>query len=231
MDFKTVLTHCDHTLLTPTATWGEIRQACDDALKFNCASVCIPPAYVAQAAEHVCDSIKICTVIGFPNGYETTRVKVFEAEDAVRNGADELDIVIHQGWVKDKRWEQLRSEIRSLKSASGGRILKVIVETCLLTEEEKKRLCEVVTLGGADYLKTSTGFSVAGAALEDVALFRQLLTTVKIKASGGIRTLEQAQAFLEAGADRLGASALVRLAKRAEVDSIHRMAAARLENR
>jgi len=221
MDVKQILSQCDHTLLGQTATWGEIRQTCDDALKFGCATVCIPPAYVRPAAEHLCDSIRICTVIGFPNGYETTRVKAFEAEEAVRCGADEIDMVLHLGWVKDKCWDQIYNEIRTVKAACAGRVLKVIVETCLLTEEEKRKLCEIVTLTGANFIKTSTGFSTGGAAVEDVILFRKHLGPgVKIKASGGIRTLASAQALLEAGADRLGASALVGLLKEQQKGSL-----------
>jgi len=221
MDVKQILSHCDHTLLGQTATWGEIRQTCDDALKFGCATVCIPPAYVRSAAEHVCDAIRICTVIGFPNGYETTRVKVFETEEAVRCGADEIDMVLHLGWIKDKRWDQIQSEIRTVKASCAGRVLKVIVEACLLTEEEKRKLCEVVTLSGANFIKTSTGFSTGGAAVEDVGLFQKYLGPgVKIKASGGIRTLEKAQALLDAGADRLGASALVGLVKEQQKRSV-----------
>jgi deoxyribose-phosphate aldolase len=214
MDLKQILACCDHTLLRQDATWEEIRQACDDALRFGCAAVCIPPAYVRQAAEHVGNDLKICTVVGFPNGYATTEVKVFETEDAIRCGADEIDMVINIGWVKDGRWDEVLSEIRAVKTSCQGRILKVIVEACLLTEEEKIKLCEIITASGADYIKTSTGFSTGGATRADVELFRAHIgPDVKIKAAGGIRTAEDAEDFLRLGASRLGTSALVGLAK------------------
>ena len=214
MDVKEILAHCDHTLLKPEATWEQIRTVCDDGLKYGCASVCIPAAYVRQAAAHVGNSLKICTVIGFPNGYSTTEAKVFEAEDAIRGGADEIDMVVNLGWVKDARWEDILNEIRSVKASCQGRILKVIVEACLLTEAEKIKLCELVTEGGADYIKTSTGFSTGGATREDVALFRAHIgPDVRIKAAGGIRTLADAEDFLRLGADRLGTSAIVGLVK------------------
>ena len=214
MDVKEILAHCDHTLLKPEATWGQIRTVCDDGIKYGCASVCIPAAYVKQAAEHVGNEIKICTVIGFPNGYSTTAVKVFETEDAIRNGADEIDMVINLGWVKDGRWSDLLEEIRAIKLSCQGRILKVIVEACLLTQEEKLKLCQIVSEAGADYIKTSTGFSTGGATREDVALFRAHVgPDVKVKAAGGIRTLQDAEDFLRAGAERLGTSALVTLVK------------------
>ncbi|MEQ2457226.1 deoxyribose-phosphate aldolase [Flavonifractor hominis] len=214
MDVKEILAHCDHTLLKPEATWGQIRTVCDDGIKYGCASVCIPAAYVKQAAEHVGNEIKICTVIGFPNGYSTTAVKVFETEDAIRNGADEIDMVINLGWVKDGRWSDLLEEIRAIKLSCQGRILKVIVEACLLTQEEKLKLCQIVSEAGADYIKTSTGFSTGGATREDVALFRAHVgPDVKVKAAGGIRTLQDAEDFLRAGAERLGTSAIVTLVK------------------
>ena len=214
MDVKEILAHCDHTLLKPEATWEQIRTVCDDGLKYGCASVCIPAAYVRQAAAHVGNSLKLCTVIGFPNGYSTTEAKVFEAEDAIRGGADEIDMVVNLGWVKDARWEDILNEIRSVKASCQGRILKVIVEACLLTEAEKIKLCELVTEGGADYIKTSTGFSSGGATREDVALFRAHVgPDVRIKAAGGIRTLADAEDFLRLGADRLGTSAIVGLVK------------------
>ena len=214
MQINEILSHCDHTLLKPEATWEQIRQVCDDGLKYGCASVCIPAAYVRRAAEHVGNRLKICTVIGFPNGYSTTQVKVFETEDAIRNGADEIDMVINLGWVKDALWPQILEELRAVKASCQGRILKVIVETCLLTEEEKIKLCQLVTEAGADYIKTSTGFSTGGATLADVALFKEHIgVNVKIKAAGGIRTLEDAQAFLDQGADRLGTSAIVKLVR------------------
>ena len=210
MDVKDILARCDHTLLKQEATWAQIKEVCDDGLKFGCASVCIPAGYVRQCADYVGDRIKICTVIGFPNGYSTTEVKVFETEDAIRNGADEIDMVINIGWAKDGRWDELLEEIKAIKASCGGRILKVIVEACLLTEAEKIKLCELVTASGAEYIKTSTGFSTGGATREDVALLRENLPKqVKLKASGGIRTLADGEAYLALGADRLGASALV----------------------
>ncbi len=214
MDSKDILSRCDHTLLKQDATWEQIKNICDEGKAFNCASVCIPPAYVKRAAEYVGNDLKICTVIGFPNGYSTTEVKVFETEDAVRNGADEIDMVINLGWVKDCRWDDLLEEMKSVKASCAGRILKVIVETCLLTQEEKIKLCELVTAAGADYIKTSTGFSTGGATVEDVALLKAHVGPgVRVKASGGVRSLEAAQAMIEAGADRIGASALVKQAK------------------
>ena len=212
MDTEKILAHCDHTLLKQESTWEQIREVCDDGLKYRCASVCIPASYVRRAAEHVGNALKICTVIGFPNGYSTTAVKVFETEDAIRNGADEIDMVINIGWVKDRRWDDLLAEIRAVKNSCKGRILKVIVEACLLTEEEKIQMCELVTESGADFIKTSTGFAQGGATVEDVKLFREHISPdMRIKAAGGIRTFEQAQAMLDAGADRIGASSLVAL--------------------
>ena len=215
LSMKELLSRCDHTLLRQDATWAEIRQVCDEGRQFGCASVCIPPAYVRQAAEYVGNSIKICTVIGFPNGYSTTPVKVFETEDAIRAGADEIDMVINIGWAKDGRWDDLLDEIKAVKASCQGRILKVIVEACMLTEEEKVQLCQIVTEAGAEYIKTSTGFGDGGATLEDVALFKAHIgPSVKIKAAGGIRTVEKAEAMIEVGADRIGTSALVQVAKR-----------------
>ncbi len=214
MDTKEILRHCDHTLLKQEATWAQIQQICDEGKAYECASVCIPASYVKQAADYVGNDLKICTVIGFPNGYSTTEVKVFETEDAVRNGADEIDMVINLGWVKDQRWNDVLEEMKSIKASCNGRILKVIVEACLLTEAEKIKLCELVTEAGADYIKTSTGFSTGGATVEDVALFKAHIGPgVKIKAAGGIRTFEAAQAMMDAGAERIGASALVKLAR------------------
>ncbi len=214
MDTKNILAHCDHTLLKQESTWAQIKQICDDGLKYHCASVCIPAGYVKQAADHVGNDLKICTVIGFPNGYSTTAVKVFETEDAIRNGADEIDMVINIGWVKDQRWDDLLNEIKAVKLACNGRILKVIIEACLLTEEEKIKMCEIVTASGAEYIKTSTGFSTGGATREDVALFaKHVGPDVKIKAAGGIASLQDAQDFLDLGADRLGTSRLVKLAQ------------------
>ena len=214
MDVKEILKHCDHTLLKQESTWAQIREICDDGLKYRCASVCIPASYVRQAAEYVGNDLKICTVIGFPNGYSTTAVKVFETEDAIRNGADEIDMVINIGWVKDQKWDALLEEIKAIKESCQGRILKVIVETCLLTEAEKIKMCELVTASGAEYIKTSTGFSTGGATREDVALFaKHIGPGVKIKAAGGIASLKDAEDFLALGADRLGTSRIVKLAK------------------
>ena len=214
MDVKEILKHCDHTLLKQESTWAQIREICDDGLKYHCASVCIPASYVRQAAEYVGNDLKICTVIGFPNGYSTTAVKVFETEDAIRNGADEIDMVINIGWVKDRKWDALLEEIKAIKESCQGRILKVIVETCLLTEAEKIKMCELVTASGAEYIKTSTGFSTGGATREDVALFaKHVGPGVKIKAAGGIASLKDAEDFLALGADRLGTSRIVKLAK------------------
>ena len=214
MNTEEMLKHVDHTLLLQGSTWAEIRQICDDAMKYHTASVCIPASYVKQAKEYVGDRMKICTVIGFPNGYSTTAVKVFEAKDAIANGASEIDMVINIGWLKDKRYEDLLNEIRALKEACGNLILKVIIETCLLTDAEKIRMCEIVTESGADYIKTSTGFSTAGATFDDVKLFAEHVgKNVKIKAAGGISSLADAEKFMELGADRLGTSRIVKLVK------------------
>ena len=214
MDNQTILNAVDHTLLTQTATWEEIKQICDDGAAYGCASVCIPASYVKQAADYLGDKLPVCTVIGFPNGYSTTAVKVFETKDAIANGANEIDMVINIGWAKDGRWDDLLAEIRAVKEACGGLVLKVIIETCLLTQEEKVRLCRVVSESGADYIKTSTGFSKAGATFEDIELFSQNVgEQVKIKAAGGISSLEDAKSFLSLGADRLGTSRVVRLVK------------------
>ena len=214
MDVKEILRHCDHTLLKQESTWAQIKEICDDGRKYQCASVCIPASYVRQAAEYVGNDLKICTVIGFPNGYSTTAVKVFETEDAIRNGADEIDRVINIGWVKDQKWDDLLEEMKAVKESCKGRILKVIVEACLLTEEEKIKLCELVTASGADYIKTSTGFSTGGATREDVALMvKHVGPGVKVKAAGGITSLKDAEDFLALGADRLGTSRIVKLVK------------------
>ena len=214
MELSEILARCDHTLLSVTATGEEIRSLCDEAIEYGCASVCIPPCHVLGAKNYVGDQMKICTVIGFPNGYSTTEVKVFETEDAIRNGADEIDMVINIGWVKDRKWDALLEEIKAVKESCQGRILKVIVETCLLTEEEKIKMCELVTASGAEYIKTSTGFSTGGATREDVALFaKHVGPGVKIKAAGGIASLKDAEDFLALGADRLGTSRIVKLAK------------------
>ena len=211
MTQKDILAKVDHTLLAQTATWEEIRQICDDGMRYETASVCIPPSYVEQAKNYVGDRLKICTVIGFPNGYNTTAVKEFETKDALKKGADEIDMVINLGWVKDGRFDLVEKEIRTLKDACGGNVLKVIIETCLLTEEEKVKMCEVVTNSGADFIKTSTGFSTSGATFADVALFKEHVgPQVKIKAAGGISSFADAEKFVELGADRLGTSRLVK---------------------
>lgn len=214
MDKKEILRAVDHTLLSQTATWEEIRQICDDGITYGCASVCIPPSYVKRAKEYVGDKIAVCTVIGFPNGYQTTPVKVAETADAVANGADEIDMVINIGDLKDGCDDKVEQEIREIKAACGGKILKVIIETCLLTEEEKIRMCGVVTRAGADFIKTSTGFSTAGATLEDIRLFAAHVGDgVRIKAAGGITSFEDGERFMQAGAFRLGTSRLVKLMK------------------
>ena len=214
MELKEILHRVDHTLLTQTASWEEIKALCDDALKYRTASVCIPASYVRRVKEYVKEEMAVCTVIGFPNGYSTTASKVFEAKDAVDNGADEVDMVINLGWVKDGRFDLVEEEIRKIKEAVGDKILKVIIETCLLTEEEKIAMCRTVTTAGADYIKTSTGFSKAGATSQDVEVFaRYVGEGVKIKAAGGISSLADAEHFLELGADRLGTSRIVKIAK------------------
>ena len=217
MTQKDILAKVDHTLLAQTATWEEIRQICDDGMRYETASVCIPPSYVEQAKNYVGDRLKICTVIGFPNGYNTTAVKEFETKDALEKGADEIDMVINLGWVRDGRFDLVEKEIRTLKDACGGNVLKVIIETCLLTEEEKVKMCEVVTNSGADFIKTSTGFSTSGATFADVALFKEYVgPQVKIKAAGGISSFADAEKFVELGADRLGTSRLVKIMKQNE---------------
>lgn len=217
MTQKDILAKVDHTLLAQTATWEEIRQICDDGMRYETASVCIPPSYVEQAKNYVGDRLKICTVIGFPNGYNTTAVKEFETKDALEKGADEIDMVINLGWVRDGRFDLVEKEIRTLKDACGDNVLKVIIETCLLTEEEKVKMCEVVTNSGADFIKTSTGFSTSGATFADVALFKEHVgPQVKIKAAGGISSFADAEKFVELGADRLGTSRLVKIMKQNE---------------
>ena len=214
MDRKEILSRVDHTILAPAATWEQVKAVCDEGREFGTASVCIPPRYVKRANDYVSGSLKICTVIGFPNGYSTPEVKVFETEDAIRDGADEIDMVINQGLAKEGDWEGVLAEIRAVKASCNGRILKVIIEACSFTQEEKIALCRVVSMSGADFIKTSTGFGAGGATLEDVRLFREHISPdLRIKAAGGIRTFEQAQAMIEAGADRIGASALVALAR------------------
>ena len=220
MELSEILRHCDHTLLTQTATWAEIQAICDDGIRFRTASVCIPASYVAKAKEYVGSKLAICTVIGFPNGYDTTAAKCHMAYDAISHGADEVDMVINIGWVKDGLWEQITEEIRQIKAHCCGKILKVIIEACLLTQEEKIRLCQAVTEAGADYIKTSTGFSTGGATFEDVALFAQHVgKNVKIKAAGGISSIADAEEFIRLGADRLGTSRLVKIAKAEQADS------------
>ena len=210
MDIQELLHHVDHTMLDPLTTWEKVKTACDQAIAHNTATVCIPPRYVKRAAEYVGNRLKLCTVVGFPNGYSTPEVKVFETEDAIRNGADEIDMVVNLGLVKDGDWEGVVAEIKAVKASCKGRILKVIVEACLLTREEKINMSRVVSMSGADFLKTSTGFSTGGATLTDVSLFHQHLAPgVRLKAAGGIKTLELAQSFLDAGADRIGASGLL----------------------
>ncbi len=219
MNNKEILALVDHTLLSQTATWEEIKLICDDAIHYQTASVCIPPSYVKAVKNYVGDKVKVCTVIGFPNGYNTTAVKVFETSDAVANGADEIDMVINLGMVKDKRYDELTEEIRAIKKACNGKLLKVIIETCLLTDEEKIQLCKAVTDAAADFIKTSTGFSKAGATVADVALMRNNVgVDVKVKAAGGISSLEDAEAMIKAGADRLGTSRIVKIIKSNNTD-------------
>lgn len=211
MDIKNILSKCDHTLLAQTSTWEQIKKICDDGMKYSTASVCIPPSFVKRAKEYVGDKLAICTVIGFPNGYSTTATKVFETADAVKNGADEIDMVINIGDLKDGKDDEVREEIRQIKAACDGKLLKVIIETCLLTEDEKIKMCKLVTEAGADYIKTSTGFSTAGATLDDVKLmYANVGEGVLVKAAGGISNLDDAQAFIDAGASRLGTSRVVK---------------------
>ncbi len=217
MELSKILAACDHTLLAQTATWADIRAICDDGMKYHTASVCIPASFVKQAKEYVGDKLTICTVIGFPNGYDTTAAKCFMATDAVDNGAGEVDMVINIGWAKEGKWDEITAEIAAIKKACKGRLLKVIIETCLLTDEEKIALCKCVSDSGADYIKTSTGFSTAGATFHDVELFaKHVAPHVKIKAAGGISSLEDAEKFMELGASRLGTSRIVKLAKAME---------------
>ena len=214
MELKNILSKCDHTLLLQNATWNDIKAICDDGIKYATASVCIPPSFVKEAKEYVKENLAICTVIGFPNGYNTTAVKVFETSDAIANGADEIDMVINIGDLKAKKYDAILEEIKAIKSACGDKILKVIIETCLLTEAEKLTMCKIVSAAGADYIKTSTGFSHAGATKEDIILFKKHISDrVKIKAAGGISSIEDAETFIELGADRLGTSKVVKIAK------------------
>ena len=222
MELQTILSKCDHTLLAQTATWAEIKAVCDDGIKYHTASVCIPASFVKQAKAYVGDKLPICTVIGFPNGYDTTAAKCFMASDAVDNGADEVDMVINIGWAKEGKWAEITDEIAAVKKACKGKLLKVIIETCLLTDEEKIAMCRCVSDSGADYIKTSTGFSKAGATFADVALFKKHVAPhVKIKAAGGISSLEDAEKFIELGADRLGTSRIVKIAKGLENDGTY----------
>ncbi len=214
MELKNILTHVDHTLLKQGATWEQIKAICDDGIKFNTASVCIPPSYVKECVDYCKGALKICTVIGFPNGYNTTACKIYETEDAVKNGADEIDMVINVGYLKDRKYDLLLNEIKEIKKACNGKILKVIIETCLLTDEEKVKMCEIVTEARADYIKTSTGFSTGGATFDDIKLFSENIgENVKMKAAGGISSLDDAEKFLTLGADRLGTSRIVAIAK------------------
>ena len=222
MELKDILAKCDHTLLLQPSTWAEIQAICDDGMKYETASVCIPASFVKQAKEYVGDRLAICTVIGFPNGYSTTAVKCFEASDAVDNGADEIDMVINIGWAKDGKWDEITAEIAAIKQACKGKLLKVIIETCLLTDEEKIALCKCVSDSGADYIQTSTGFSKAGATFADVELFaKHVAPHVKIKAAGGISSIEDAEKFIALGADRLGTSRIVKIAKGLENDGTY----------
>ena len=217
MELQEILSKCDHTLLAQTATWAEIKAICDDGMKYRTASVCIPASFVKQAKEYVGEKLAICTVIGFPNGYDTTAAKCFMATDAVDNGADEVDMVINIGWAKEGKWREITAEIAAIKAACKGKLLKVIIETCLLTDEEKIALCKCVSDSGADFIKTSTGFSKAGATFHDVELFASNVAPhVKIKAAGGISSLEDAEKFIQLGASRLGTSRIVKLAKAME---------------
>ena len=221
MNINEILAKCDHTLLGQASTWAEIKAICDDGMKYKTASVCIPASFVKQAKEYVGDKLAICTVIGFPNGYSTTAVKCFEASDAVDNGADEIDMVINIGWAKDGKWADITAEIAAIKQSCKGKLLKVIIETCLLTDEEKIALCKCVSDSGADYIKTSTGFSKAGATFADVELFAKYVAPhVKIKAAGGISSIEDAEKFIGLGADRLGTSRIVKIAKALEAGEV-----------
>ena len=214
MEKEYILSKVDHTLLAQGATWEEIKQICDDGITYKVASVCIPASFVKQAKEYVGEKLAICTVIGFPNGYSTTKTKVFETADAIANGADEIDMVINIGWLKDKKYNKILFEINEIKEACNGKILKVIIETCLLTEEEKVQMCKIINESNADYIKTSTGFSTSGATFDDIKLFADNVNkNKKIKAAGGIKSFDDAKKFIELGADRLGTSRLVKIMK------------------
>ena len=217
MEIQKILGSCDHTLLAQTSTWKQIKGICDDGMKYHTASVCIPPCYVKKAKKYVGDNLKICTVIGFPNGYNTTAVKVYETKRAIKDGADAVDMVINIGLVKSRSWKQVLSEIKAVRKASEGKVLKVIIETCLLTDAEKKKMCEIVTESGADFIKTSTGFSKAGATREDIKLFSENIgPNVKMKAAGGISSIEDAEDFIKLGCERLGTSRIVKIVKENE---------------
>lgn len=217
MDIKKILSSVDHTLLAQTATWEEIKNICDDGMKYNVASVCIPACYVKKAKDYVGNKLKVCTVIGFPNGYSTTKTKVYETKDAIDNGADEIDMVINIGMLKDGLYSEVEDEIRQIKGACGDKILKVIIETCLLNDEEKIKMCDIVTNSGADFIKTSTGFSTSGATFDDIILFKKHVgSNVKIKAAGGIKTLDDAEKFISLGASRLGTSRIIKLVNNEE---------------
>ena len=212
---KEILNKVDHTLLKQSSTWNEIKTICDDAIKYNTASVCIPPSFVKMAKEYVKEKMQVCTVIGFPNGYNTTNVKVFETKDAIENGADEIDMVINIGMLKDKNYDAILAEINAIKKACNGKILKVIIETCLLSEDEKIKMCDIISKSDADFIKTSTGFSTAGATIDDVKLFKKYIANgKKIKAAGGIASFEDAEKFIDEGAERLGTSKLVKIEKK-----------------
>lgn len=213
MNKQDILKKVDHTILSQTAKWEDVKKICDDGIKYNVASVCIPPCYVEEAKKYVGEKLKICTVIGFPNGYNTTNVKVYETLSAIESGADEIDMVINIGYLKDKRYNDIENEIKSIKNVCGNKVLKVIIETCLLTDEEKIKMCEIVDKSGADYIKTSTGFSTSGATFEDIKIFKESLkgSNLKIKAAGGVKSFEDAEEFIKLGADRLGTSRLVKL--------------------
>ena len=213
MNKNEILSYVDHTLLAQGATWEEIKQICIDGIKYGCASVCIPPSFVKAAKAYTGDKIKICTVIGFPNGYSTTEVKCFEASDAVKNGADEIDMVINIGFLKDKKYDELLNEINEIKKACDGRLLKVIIETCLLSDDEKIKMCEIVSQSNADFIKTSTGFSTSGTTIDDIKLMKEHINGKKIKAAGGIKSFSDGEKFISLGADRLGTSRLVKIMK------------------
>lgn len=219
MSIKEIVEKVDHTILKQDSTWDQVRAILDEAVKYGTASVCLPPSFVKQAKEYVGADFKICTVIGFPNGYNTTAVKCFETEEAIKNGADEIDMVINIGWLKEKKYDDILEEIKAIKKSCNGKLLKVIIETCLLTEEEKIKMCEIVSNSGAEYIKTSTGFSTGGATKEDIALFAEHVASgIKIKAAGGINSLEDAQTFVQLGATRLGSSRIIKLVEKQNMD-------------